>query len=111
MLTGQPYSRLREEQLRRSPHRYFPVALSWERAALHARINARVDAMVADGLCDEVRGLREAGIDPGCNALNTVGYKEISAYLDSLIPFDVAVEQVKTNTRRFARRQFTWFRR
>jgi tRNA dimethylallyltransferase len=111
MLTGQPYSRLREEQLRRSPHRYFPVALAWERAALHARINARVDAMMAAGLCDEVRGLRAAGIDPACNALNTVGYKEITAYLDSLLPYDAAVEQIKTNTRRFARRQHTWFRR
>ncbi|MDT8324770.1 MAG: tRNA (adenosine(37)-N6)-dimethylallyltransferase MiaA, partial [Bacteroidota bacterium] len=111
LLTGQPYSRIREERLRRSPHRYFPVALSRERATLHARINARVDAMLAQGLCQEVRALLDAGADPGSNALNTVGYKEITAYLSSLLPYDAAVELLKTNTRRFARRQMTWFRR
>jgi tRNA dimethylallyltransferase len=111
LLTGQAYSRLRTEKMRRSPHRYRSVGIAWERSILHARINARVDAMMEAGLVDEVRGLLEAGADPAWNALNTVGYKEICSYLLSLLPIETAVEQVKTNTRRFARRQLTWFRR
>ncbi|MCB2205355.1 tRNA (adenosine(37)-N6)-dimethylallyltransferase MiaA [bacterium] len=111
LLTGKPYSEIREANMRRSPHRYFPVALRWERGALHERINARVDRMMADGLLEELRTLLANGADPAWNALNTVGYKELSAYLTSLLPYDTAVEQIKTNTRRFARRQLTWFRR
>ncbi len=111
LLTGQPYSRLREEDMRRSPHPYFPVALAWERSLLHARINARVDEMMAQGLLDEVRAVLAAGADPACNALNTVGYKELTAYLSDSLTYDAAVAQIKTSTRRFARRQLTWFRR
>ena len=111
ILSGQAYSRLRKEKLRLSPHRFSSIALAWERSLLHARINVRVDAMMEAGLVDEVRGLLEAGVDPSWNALNTVGYKEISVYLSSLLPIETAVEQIKTNTRRFARRQLTWFRR
>ena len=75
---------------------------------LHSRINARVDQMLKDGLLEEARRfypLRHL------NALNTVGYKELFEFFDGNVSLEYAVEKIKTNTRRYARRQITWFRK
>jgi tRNA dimethylallyltransferase len=73
-------------------------------------INSRVDRMLKDGLVDEVKSLKQRGYGAHLNALNTVGYKEVFEYLDGRIDGDMMVELIKRNTRRFAKRQLTWFR-
>ncbi|MEQ7799072.1 tRNA (adenosine(37)-N6)-dimethylallyltransferase MiaA [Pedobacter sp. ASV1-7] len=84
------------------------IGLNMDRAALYDRINMRVDKMMEAGLLDEVQGLLSFR---KYNALNTVGYSELFAYLDGDISLKEAVDQIKQNTRRFAKRQLTWFRR
>jgi len=84
------------------------IGLNMERPLLYERINHRVDIMLQEGLLEEVKSLIEFR---ALNALKTVGYAELFDYLDGTITYDVAVEKIKQNTRRFAKRQLTWFRR
>ncbi|WP_262899681.1 tRNA (adenosine(37)-N6)-dimethylallyltransferase MiaA [Rhodocaloribacter litoris] len=91
--------------------RYRVVVLCRDRKELYARINARVDAMIEAGLVDEVRALAAQGYDERINALNTIGYREVFAHLRGEIPFGEMVRLIKRNTRRYAKRQMTWFRR
>jgi len=109
--TGEPYSAIRRERLRTLPWTFVQTAIDRERAELYDRINRRVDAMVAAGLFDEVRALLDAGVHPSWNALRTVGYQEIVEYFTGLHSRARAIELIKRNTRRFAKRQLTWFRR
>ena len=90
------------------PFNIIKIGLNMDRAALYGRINHRVDLMMAAGLLDEVKGLQAYR---KYNALNTVGYSELFNYLDGNISLETAVDQIKQNTRRFAKRQLTWFRR
>jgi tRNA dimethylallyltransferase len=83
--------------------------LAWDRRELYARINSRVDAMIAAGLVDEVRNLEKLGYSRRLNALNTVGYKEVFDHLEGITDGQTMVELIKRNTRRFAKRQLTWF--
>ena len=108
--TGMPLSMLQRERKPEIP--FVPVfaGLAWDRAELNRRIDERCDTMVAAGLLDEVRGLREQGYSPGMNALNTVGYVEAFAHLEGKITAGEMLERIKTNTRRYAKRQGTWFR-
>ena len=78
---------------------------------LARRIDARVDAMMASGLVDEVKGLLSAGFREALTAPQAIGYKEIVAALDGVVSFDEAVVQIKTATRRYAKRQRSWLRR
>lgn len=109
--TGEHYSAIRRERMRTLPWRFVQTAIERERAELYDRINGRVDAMVAAGLFDEVRALLAAGVQPSWNALKTVGYQEIVEYFENLHSREHAIELIKRNTRRFAKRQLTWFRR
>jgi tRNA dimethylallyltransferase len=84
------------------------VGLSMPREILNGRIHARVDAMMQDGLVEEVKGLLPMA---HLNALQTVGYKELFSYFDNEISLEFAIEEIKKNTRRFAKRQLTWFKR
>ena len=84
------------------------MALTLPREELYNRINARVDLMMQQGLLDEARRLLPWR---HLNALNTVGYKEMFAYLDNVWTLDEAVERMKGNTRRYARKQLTWFKK
>ncbi|MEP6617227.1 MAG: tRNA (adenosine(37)-N6)-dimethylallyltransferase MiaA [Ginsengibacter sp.] len=84
------------------------TGLEMPRQQLYQQINARVDAMMDQGLLDEAKSLYP---DKNINALRTVGYKELFEYIDGKDPLDVAVNLIKTNTRKFAKRQLTWFRR
>lgn len=89
--------------------RYF--VLTDDRDRLYARIDRRVDEMMERGLVDEVRALRERGLRPGMVSMQGLGYKEILAYLDGECDLERAVCLIKQNTRHFAKRQLTWFRR
>jgi tRNA dimethylallyltransferase len=106
--TGKPYSDFRKKN---SKNRFFDtvyVGISAEREIIYDRINRRVDIMMQQGLLEEVKGLNDKRER---NALNTVGYKEIFKYLDEQWDLETAVSEIKKNTRRFAKRQITWFRK
>jgi len=87
------------------------IGLTLERARLYQRIEARVDAMMAAGLLDEVRRVRTAGIERNRSAAQAIGYKELLAHLRGECSLDDAVALIKRNTRRFAKHQLTWFRK
>jgi tRNA dimethylallyltransferase len=108
-LTGQPMSA--QERKEPPPYRIWHAVLTLDRAALHARIDARVERMVAAGLVEEVRALLERGYAPGLPALSGIGYAEIVAYLRGEGTLPDAVARIKTNTHRYVRHQETWFRR
>lgn len=108
--TGIPLSRFHETQAP-PPYAFRTIVLQRDREELYARIERRVDEMLAAGLVDEVRGLLEAGYDPECNPLHTIGYQEPIAFLKGKITEDEMVRSIKRNTRRYAKRQETWFRR
>jgi len=96
------------------PPRYDAVkfALTFsERTDLYARIDARVDAMISSGLEDEVRGLLDMGVPPGCTAMQAIGYKEISDAIRGGCDMETAIETIKMESRRYAKRQLTWLRR
>jgi tRNA dimethylallyltransferase len=107
--TGQPFSSFHTAKEGASrPFKVVKVALTREREQLYQRIDQRVDHMLAAGLLDEVRGLLPYRHH---NALQTVGYQEIFGYLDGLYDWPEAVRLLKRNTRHYAKRQLTWFRR
>ena len=106
--TGQTYTSFRTRQKKERPFHIVKIGLNRDREELYDRINRRVDEMMADGLLDEVRSLTDKR---HLNALNTVGYKELFDYLDGRWSLEEAVERIKGNTRRYARKQLTWFKR
>ncbi len=106
--TGKKFSEQRLNNLKKRDFNIIKIALNLPRPLLFSRIEMRVDQMIANGLVDEVKSLL---LYRHLNALNTVGYKEIFQYLDSNIALDQAVTNIKTNTRRYAKRQLTWFNR
>lgn len=106
--TGKPYSELRKGQKKARDFEIKWIGLEQEREVLNARINMRVDMMLEAGLLEEVKALYPF---KALNALNTVGYKEFFAWMDGEESFDWALAKVKTNSRRYAKRQMTWFRK
>ncbi len=108
LMTGAPYSMLRTNPKHERPFRIIKVGLETERANLYERINNRVDEMMAAGLLQEARELYP---NRHLNALNTVGYKEIFQYLDEEISIEKAIELIKRNSRRYAKKQLSWFKR
>ena len=106
--TGKTYTSFRTQQKKERPFHIIKIGLNRDREELYQRINQRVDQMMADGLLDEVKELVEKR---HTNALNTVGYKELFDYLDGRWPLEEAVERIKGNTRRYARKQLTWYKR
>ncbi|MGB0805064.1 MAG: tRNA (adenosine(37)-N6)-dimethylallyltransferase MiaA [Salibacteraceae bacterium] len=102
------YSNLRKGQLQKRPFETIKIVLDWPRETLYSRINKRVDEMLNEGLINEVKSLLPFR---DLNALNTVGYKEFFEYLDGQTTLEKAIELVKRNSRRYAKRQLTWFRR
>ncbi len=110
-VTGRPISQLYLEQRERSKAlNSVQVALDWPRDTLYARINARVDAMIEAGFADEVGRLIERGYGGDIKRLRSIGYREIAAHLRGECTLDEAVESMKMFTRRYAKRQLTWFR-
>lgn len=110
--TGRPLSALQAEHgFGDSPYRTLQFCLELSREALYDRIEARVDAMLRAGLVAEVAGLLQRGIPPDCKPLQAIGYKEVVAYLQGSYGIDEMAELIKRNTRRFAKRQLTWFKK
>lgn len=110
--TGQRISEHNErERQRESAYRSCYFVLTDDRETLYERIDRRVDEMLAAGLVDEVRRLRELGCHREMVSMQGLGYKEILAFLEGEIPYERAVEILKRDTRHFAKRQLTWFRR
>jgi len=108
LMTGRTYTSFRTNAHKERPFRIVKIGLNRERDIIYDRINRRVDQMMRDGLLDEARSLYHLR---HLNALNTVGYKEMFTHLDGTWTLDEAVERLKGNTRRYARKQLTWFKR
>jgi len=110
-LTGEPIWKFHAEHKREVDIEFLQFGLNWERELLYENINNRVDKMISAGLVNEVKSVLVSGFSSELNSLNTVGYKEIIAYLDEEFDLERAVELIKRNTRRYAKRQMTWFRK
>jgi len=105
-MTGKKYSELRTNTKKTRDFDIIKIGLNTDRSILHKRINERVDKMIEEGLIEEVRAVYPFR---QLNSLNTVGYKELFEYFDNNITLDTAIELIKRNSRRYARRQLTWF--
>ena len=108
VMTGKTYTSFRKREKRQRPFNIIKIGLNRPREELYDRINRRVDQMMADGLLEEAKALYPKR---HLNALNTVGYKELFDYIDGRWPLEEAVERIKGNTRRYARKQLTWFKK
>lgn len=107
-----PPSQLREAHgFRERPYETLKIGLFKPKEELHRRIGERVDDMIRQGLVDEVKGLLERGYGPELNSMKAIGYREIIRYLMGEIGLEEAIGLIKLNTRRFAKRQMTWFKR
>ncbi len=106
--TGQPYSTFRQGNTAKRDFNIIKLAILWDRDKLIERINKRVDLMMEQGLLDEVKSVYPKR---HLNSLNTVGYKELLDYLDGKYTLEQAVDQIKINTRQYAKRQMTWLRK
>jgi len=108
MGTGKPYSSFLNKAKINRPFKTLTVGLTADRDIIYNRINQRVDMMMQEGLLEEAKKLYSY---KSLNALNTVGYKELFNYFDGLWTLDFAISEIKKNSRRFAKRQLTWFRK
>ncbi|ADE82270.1 tRNA dimethylallyltransferase 1 [Xylanibacter ruminicola] len=108
LMTGKTYTSFRKREKKERPFRIVKIGLNRDREELYNRINQRVDQMMTDGLLDEAQRLYPMR---HMNALNTVGYKEMFAYIDGTWTLEEAVERIKGNTRRYARKQLTWYKK
>ena len=106
--TGKTYTQLRKEQAHQRQFSIIKIALNLPREELYDRINRRVDEMVANGLEEEVRSLIP---QKDCMALKTVGYREFFDYFDNLTSREDAIEKIKQNTRKYAKKQISWLKR
>ncbi len=106
--TNKPYSSYLKKKQTQRPFSTLYIGIQAERNVVYNRINKRVDQMIAHGLLEEVKALQQY---KNLNALNTVGYKELFAYYDGALSLEDAIEAIKKNTRRFAKRQLTWYRK
>lgn len=100
-----------QERAKESPYNFAYFVLNDERSRLYERIDRRVDLMMEQGLLDEVRSLKERGVKKESTAMQGLGYKELYAFLDGEISLEEAVRIIKRDTRHFAKRQITWFKR
>ena len=106
--SGHPYSFYRKGTIKQRPFRIIKIGLNRPREEMYERINQRVIEMVKHGLIEETLAVYDKR---SLNALNTVGYKEMFDYLDGLITLDEAIREIQSNTRRYMRKQLTWFKK
>lgn len=111
MQTGRAFSSFHSNRTLTPPDNTIVFCIDRERSILHDRINKRVDCMISDGLLQEVSSILEMGYDPELQSLRSVGYREAIDHLQGKISEQDMIAKIKTNTRRYARRQLTWFRR
>lgn len=111
-ITGKPISE-HQEETKQIKSRYKPLMLcvDWDREALYDRINKRVDIMMKEGLLDEVKRLMDMGYTKALNSMKGIGYKEVMDYFDGKMSLEETVEIIMQSSRRYAKRQLTWFRR
>ena len=109
-LTGKPIGVHHYEHKRTTEITFCQYGLMWDRVLLYQNIEKRVDDMIEHGLIDEVKDILQMNYDEKLNSLNTVGYKEIISFIKGSIDLERAVELIKRNTRRYAKRQLTWFK-
>lgn len=107
-MTGKTYTSFRKNTIKKRPFNILKIGLNRPREELYERINQRVDQMLADGWLEEAQKVYPL---KGLNSLNTVGYKELFEYFDGQVSLDEAVEKIKGSTRRYARKQLTWYKR
>ena len=108
LATGQPYSSLRTNTRKKRPFRILKIGLERPREELYDRINRRVEQMIADGLVEEAKAVYPLR---RLNSLQTVGYRELFAHFDGEYDLERAIELIQQNSRHYAKRQMTWFRR
>jgi tRNA dimethylallyltransferase len=108
LMTGKPYSSFLNNPVKKRPFSIKLIALNMERQMLYERINMRAEQMLEEGWLDEVRQLYSFRNE---NALKTVGYRELLSYIDGFVTLEEALEKIKANTRKYARKQITWFRK
>lgn len=109
--TGRTFTEFREEKIiKGGKYDYFSIGVEKERSELYRCINSRVDAMLSQGLLDELGSVLDMGYSRDITALDTVGYKEWFPYLDGESSFEECLEKVKADSRHYAKRQVTWFR-
>lgn len=106
--SGQPFSKFRNQDLNKRPFNIIKIGLELPRQEMYDRINQRVDIMMNEGLLDEAKSLYPL---KELNALQTVGYRELFDFFEDKIDLNFATEEIKKNTRRFAKRQMTWFKK
>jgi len=111
--TGEPIWKHHQKQSSSTENKYKfkQFGLNWDRKILYENIDKRVGEMIENGFVDEVKNILFEGYDKNLNSLNTVGYKEIIQHLDGKISLERAIELIKRNTRHYAKRQMTWFRK
>lgn len=107
-MTGKTYTSFRKKVKKERPFKIVKIGLNRDREELYGRINARVDQMMKEGLLNEARNVYQL---KDLNALNTVGYKELFKYIEGTWSLDEAVERIKGDTRRYARKQLTWYKK
>jgi len=107
--TGKTMTEYQKEQTLESPYHLIPIGLEMDRTELYERINHRVDKMLEEGLIQEVKLLIDKGYE-NCQSMNAIGYKELVPYVRGEISLNEAVETLKRNSRRYAKRQYTWFK-
>lgn len=111
ILTGENMGDFKKDPIKVKEYNPILVCLKRNRKLLYVRINKRVDMMLEAGLVDEVKALRKKGLTMNHTAMKAIGYKEVMGYLDGNYDYDMMVKILKKNTRNFAKRQLTWFRR
>ena len=109
-MTGMRQSDQLAAQKKESSYDLCIVGLTMDRQMLYKRIEDRIDEMMEEGLVQEVAALLDHGVGPGCISMQGLGYKEIASYLRGEVPLETAVSELKRDTRRFAKRQLSWFR-
>lgn len=109
-ITGRKFSKLAKKDRSILGENYRIIGLTTERKVLNKRIEERVDQMIEKGLVTEVKSLLEKGYSPELSSMQAIGYKEIVEYLQDKTTLPEAIEQIKTATRQFVKRQYTWFR-
>jgi tRNA dimethylallyltransferase len=108
LMTGRTYTSFRTNEHKERPFNIIKIGLTRDREIIYERINRRVDIMMEQGFLDEARSVYPLR---HLNALNTVGYKELFTYLDGTWSLEEAIERIKGNTRRYARKQLTWYKK
>ena len=110
-LTGLPISQHHENHaFKETKYEYLQIGIQWDRSPLYDRINRRCEQMLKDGFIEEVRSLRDRGYHSELKSMQSLGYRHMNAFLDNKISLEEALSTMKRDTRRFAKRQLTWFR-